>query len=238
MPDWYYGLSKAPKGSIAVIPLKGVVMKYDYCGAPGTKTIANWMIEADNNPNIIGIIQLIDSGGGSADGTLAYADCIKSLKKPVVTYIDGMACSAAYWAASPSKEIYASSPIDIVGSIGTYLTLYDFREYLKAEGISEHIIYATKSTLKNDEYKKAIGDEGNEPNYQPMLDNYLDPINEAFINAVRKNRKALAQLPLNHDLFKGQSPLAKDAVGTLIDGVKPFSFALNRVKILANQANS
>ncbi len=112
-------LSDAPKGSIAIIPVKGVIMKDDWCGEPGTETMGNWLKEAYNNENIVGVLLDIDSGGGSVDGTGEFAQIIENRNKPVVAFCSGLIASAAYWIGSSCDMIVISFETVEVGSIGT-----------------------------------------------------------------------------------------------------------------------
>lgn len=220
-PSVYYGFDKAPQGSVAVIPLHGAVMKYDYCGEFGITTLSRWIAEADAHPNIVGIILSTDSPGGSVNGTYDFSQLLMNTRKPIVTYAHGMICSAAYWAGSSTKRIIASNPTVIVGSIGTYLTLYDFAEQLKQDGIAVHEIYADKSSDKNKDVRDAF-----EGNYETLKKNMINPINEEFLSAVKRNRfdKGLNEAAV----LTGKTFLAKqainygliDQIGTLADAVK------------------
>lgn len=58
-----YELAPTQTGSIAVIPLMGAVMKQDYCGALGTRSIVSLFQSAQQNPNINGVILYTDSPG-------------------------------------------------------------------------------------------------------------------------------------------------------------------------------
>lgn len=215
-------INKAPKGSVAVTPLSGVVMKHNFCGAPGTKTLAAWMQEADDNNNIIGHILKVDSGGGSVDGTLDFAESIKSLNKPVVTFIDGMMASAAYWAGSSGKHIMAGNAICETGSIGTYFSFMDDSEANKAAGLNDITVYATDSTEKNIDVREAI--KGNLEPLQARVDRY----NDAFLSAVKKNRYGKG---LNTEkTLKGQLHMTDDAIKFgLVDSMGSFQDAINKV---------
>ena len=62
------------------------------------------MAEADGNANIIGHILYTNTPGGSAAGVEKFAEFITGLSKPVVAFVDGMACSAGYWLASAAQR--------------------------------------------------------------------------------------------------------------------------------------
>jgi len=78
------GFNTAEVGSVAVIPICGTIMKYDYCGSPGTDTLSSWLKSAIASPQIDAIVLCINSGGGSVEGTGEFADLIKSSTKTVL----------------------------------------------------------------------------------------------------------------------------------------------------------
>ena len=218
-------LSKAPQGSIAVTPLHGVVMKEDFCGAPGTKTLSALMELADGSPNISAHILHTDSPGGSANAMFDMTEVLKRLNKPVLTFVDGMMASAAYGIGSTSKHIMASHAMNSIGSIGTYITLYDYAKAMEMEGIREITIYATKSTEKNADYRAALdGDE------KPMLAT-VDKYNEAFLSVVRRNR--FSKNLNESETLKGQLHFTPEALSSgLIDSVGSFPEAIQKVQSL------
>ena len=108
------------------------------------------------NKNIKGVVLKIDSGGGSGDAMRLMADTISDRNKPVVAFIDDNACSAAYGIASGCDIVVANSNTAYVGSIGTYISIADYTEYLKKEGISIIEVYATASKDKNIEVREAL----------------------------------------------------------------------------------
>lgn len=213
------GFSNAPKGSIALINISGAVMKYDFCGATGTQSIMAMIDQANQADNIDAIVLQIDSPGGAVDGTEQLANKIKSSSKPVVAYVNGMMASAAMWFGSAAAYRIASSTTDMIGSIGTMSSWRDYKKAAKASGVTYHEVYASKSTHKNIESRAA---DSEEPNYQPLIDNILDPMNEQFIAAVQKNIKGI-----NEEVFTGAIYLAEKAkemglinqIGTLADAV-------------------
>ena len=200
-------------------------MKYDYCGSPGTTSMNSLLKEADASENIIAHVLLIDSPGGSADGTLQFSESIKSLNKPVYAMINGMCASAAYWIASSAKEIYASSKLDIIGSIGTYLTLLDYSDQLEADGIKVHEIYATKSTDKNADYHAALKGE-----YDAIRKSMIDPFNEAFTSSIKQNRSKKPGFDAGETLT-GKTFMTTDAIKFgLVDGIMTIEQLINKIK--------
>ena len=219
------GFSFAPKNSVAVVSLSGPVMKDDWCGDAGTRTMGNWMQEADSNPNIIGTVLVMDTPGGAVDGTPNFADLIKSLNKPVVGLIDSRCCSAGMWIISATDHIMSTHAINEVGSIGTMCSLRDYSGLYESKGIKDHVIYATNSTDKNKPYHDALKGD-----YSAIIEQ-LDQLNEMFTSTIKKNRwnKGVTKEELT-----GKTYLAKDAIGKgLVDSIGSFSDAVNLVKKLS-----
>lgn len=221
-------IKSAPRGVVCVTPLTGVVMKEDWCGAPGTKTLNAWMLEADRNENVIAHILLVDSPGGSADATLDFSESIKSMNKPVIAFVDGLMASAAYWIGSSAKHIMASNALNQIGSIGAYQRVLDFSSKMEKEGIKEHIVYATESTEKNKEIRELL--DGNDAPMRAVIDQY----NNAFMSSVKRNRfgKNLNE----SQTLKGQLHMTDKALEFgLIDSVGSFADA---VQLAINSSKS
>lgn len=202
---------KAPKNSIAIMSMIGAITKYDQtCGGAGTITKNNIIARALQNENIKGLILLSDSPGGEAFAGKRIADTIASQSKPVYTVVDGLCASAMYHVAAVTK-IFATSPMDKIGSIGTLITLADYSAYFESKGIKMLELYATESTEKNTEVREAL-----KGNIKP-LQRYLNAINDAFVSDVKNARGTSITDP---DAYKGKTFLAADALTAgLIDGI-------------------
>lgn len=216
----------AVDNGVAVINLRGAIMKYDYCGSPGTQSIIKTIQDANNNPAINSIVLQIDSPGGSVDGTQQLANAVKNSDKPVVAYINGKMASAAMWIGSAAQTRIASSNTDIIGSIGTMASWNDYKGYYEKIGIKSHEVYATASTHKNLDFREASSG-----NYEPLIKNSLDPLNNEFIDNIKSN------LP-NADptVFNGAHYIAKDAKKKgLVDKIGTFESAVKTAMQLGKQ---
>jgi protease-4 len=227
---YYDGFKDAPRGSIGIIPIQGVMMKHDYCGDAGSMTNAARVAEANNNPNIEAIVLKIDSPGGMVNGLPTLYDAIKNSKKPVLAFIDdGGMYSAAYYVASAADEIYSSNTVNGVGSIGTMQSIMDYREYLAKEGIKQIDIYAPQSTEKNKEYRELMDKENQAP-----LKSILKVYAQDFIDRVIEGRGDRLNVGSDHSAFKGAVYRATEAVEMgLIDGIMPLAQVLQRAAELA-----
>ena len=119
---------------VAHVPIWGTMTKKGGMSAEGTQTtIAR--INAANEANEVSSILLdIESNGGTVDGMAALGDAIRGSHKPVVAYVDAVAASAAYWAATGADTIFASRNSD-VGSIGVTMSYLDYSDQNAKEGI-------------------------------------------------------------------------------------------------------
>lgn len=216
----------APKGSVAVVELSDAVTKHDYCGIAGTKTLGNLIAQANASPNIDAIVLVMDTPGGSVDGTEVFSNVIKSSAKPVVVYVDGMMCSAGMWIGSAAKHIMASSQTDVVGSIGVMCSFADYSEYYKKAGIKVHTVYADQSKHKNHEYIEALKE-----NYKPMKQDSLNVLADMFIATVKENR---GNKITSDEVFTGHTYFTSDAIKLgLVDSVGSLSNAIQLAADLA-----
>lgn len=207
--------------SVAIIPVSGPLMKSDYCGDLGTASLRSLTQMADNEDSVKCIVFAIDSPGGTVDGTKAFADTIKSSAKQTICLVDGMMCSAAYWIGSSCDEIYSSSPLDIIGSIGTMCGVVDRSKANEKDGIVVREYYATDSKDKNKMFSDAADGNG-----KALISEMLDPMNDSFMNTVRVNRGP----KLDENTLTGKTYLANVAVKNgLVDGIKSMDEILSAV---------
>lgn len=187
MEDNRSPFADAPEGSVAIIPVKGTLMKYGTMCDYGTAELAAIMTEAANSKNIAAIVLDIDSGGGAVDAVAPMVQAIKrikEMKKPVTASID-LACSAAYWIASEADYLVADNSISAeVGSIGVMMSFMDMTQYYEKQGVKLHTIYSSHSADKNLSFQKALENE-----YDMIREEDLDPLAIGFQNAVKENRK-------------------------------------------------
>lgn len=224
---------------IGVINLNGPITKNGGTSTQGTKQISEQMLYLALDNRIKGFIIKADSGGGSSNAVNILVDTINEIKqtKPVYTVIekDGMLASAAYGIASATNKIYAENGNAIVGSVGTMISFGSYPHgTVEPDGFKHITLYASKSTKKNIAFEEAI----NNDNYELIINDMLDPINESFINMVQANRPVLAGT--NFD--DGNDTFANKAIGTFIDGIASFNevvqMVLNDTKSLNINNNS
>jgi signal peptide peptidase SppA len=126
---------------VGIVRVMGVMVRRadaidEWFGMAGTDKIREKIEDAAANPNVSTIVMLIDSPGGEVDGLAELADSVRAAagRKRVIAQVEGMAASAAYMTASQATEIVAGR-MDMIGSIGTRLTLFDTSKMAERWGI-------------------------------------------------------------------------------------------------------
>jgi signal peptide peptidase SppA len=224
----YNPFEGATPGSTAILGISGPIMKYDNCGDPGTKTYSSILDKAQSNPNINSVVLVIDSPGGTVDGTMDLATKVKNFSKPIVVYVDGLMASAAYWIGSGAKEIIVNNETSTLGSIGTMISFADMQPKWEKEGVVFHYITADASVDKNKDFLEA------RKNNYDLLKEKLNSINDLFVAGVTENRAGKLDIK-KYNVLTGKTYLGADAVAAgLADAINTFEYAVERAQALAN----
>lgn len=221
---------KAPEGSVAVIDLRGDMIKEGTWCSYGTEEIAAAMRAAASSDKVIGIRLDIDSGGGAVDAIAPMLDAIsfaQSQGKPVVACCD-LCASAAYYVACHCDEIVADNDISAeFGSIGVMMQFPDYAKYYEQKGIKVHTIYSDLSTHKNAPFEAALKGE-----YKSIKEEMLNPLARKFQQAVKSHRPNLDTKV--DGILNGRMFFAKDALKYgLIDKIGNHEVATSEVQRLA-----
>ncbi len=209
--------------SSAIIKMMGSLMKsQSSMGGTSTVQLRRDIRQAAADPEVSGILIAADSPGGTTAGTDDLATDIRAARKvkPVIGHIDDLAASAAYWALSQCDAIYANCRNAMIGSIGTYVSVYDQSEAFSKDGIKAHL-FATGPL-------KGAGTPGTKLTKEQAayFQTLTDQSQASFDDAVRRGRgltdKQLA------DVRTGAVWLAEEAQGRkLIDGVQSIGKTLD-----------
>jgi len=214
------------KRKVAVVPIKGPLMKDDqWCGPAGMASIGAYIKELDNDDNIDAILLHIDSPGGTVDGTMDLAEIVANTTKPVVAFADGLMASAAMWIGSAANEIIASNKKTEIGSIGVMLSFADLQPAYEKLGVKFHMIVADQSKDKN-----RIYEDLRQGKYEEYKKEVLNPLAADFISAIKQNRPGVKD-----DQLTGKVFFAEDLVGSLVDSIGNFDYAVQRASELAAQ---
>jgi len=182
----YFDLEEAPEGVVAVIPLKGSMMKYGGWWHYGTTEIAAMIIEAAQSSKVVAIVIDGDTGGGHVNSIapLLHATFeVQKIGKPIIGSGDLIA-SAGYYFFAAFDSIIANNNISAeFGSIGVMMTFWDVIPYYEKEGFKYHEIYSNHSEEKGKAWQLAL-----EGKYDQIKEEELDPLAIQFQNDVKKFR--------------------------------------------------
>lgn len=222
------GWSKASKGSFAFHNITGPLIHYGWCD-DGTHELHQSFKEAENTPNISGHFFFMDTPGGQADGIKEFAETIKNSTKPVVAFVNGgMIASGGVWIASAADEIFCSSELCYVGSIGAYSTLIDTTERDQRDGVKRIVIKARQSKDKNTVYE--LAKSGDEKALAELKDD-VSVLAQHFIDSVSQNR---SEKLTTQEWNTGKMYHAGKAVEMgLVDGILSFESTVNRLEQLS-----
>jgi len=130
----------------AIIPVRGPIMKRAswlsrLYGAARTQAIEQLVTLAVDDKDVKQVVLSIDSPGGSVSGLSELGDALDVLRqrKKIVSHIDGLGASAAYYIASHTDKVYAERTA-LIGSIGTIMVMYDWSGMFQDAGIKPVVI--------------------------------------------------------------------------------------------------
>lgn len=226
-------LSEAQKGpgylvsgkGIATIELNGPMTKYptsfqEMFGGTSTLRTREALRAAVRDPGVRGILLKIDSPGGTVAGTADLADAVRAAdsKKPVFAYAEDLCCSAAYWAASGARRVYANST-GTVGSIGTFAVVQDTSGMYEQAGVKVHVVSSAPF--------KGAGTDGAPVTEEHLAEfqRHIVELNDLFVNAVAKGR----HMPIARarELADGRVHVGSNAQAAgLVDAIAPLETAM------------
>lgn len=134
------GLPVRTYGSTALVSTIGPMMKnpgyWAHYGVASTSATRAAIMSAGADVDIESIVWRMDTPGGSTDGLAELNDTVEQVAKvkPVIVQVDGMCASAGLYATSHATEIRAGR-MDMIGSIGTRMMLYDYSKAFEDAGI-------------------------------------------------------------------------------------------------------
>lgn len=167
--------------------------------------IAQMTLDAQNDPDVEKIAYIINSPGGEVDGVDSLGQLIKAVEKPTVSYVDNMATSAAYWIASQTDKIVATSPTAEFGSIGVIVAGIDTTGVWENMGAKRILIASTDAPEKKLSYQLDTK-EGEE-----SMIKRLDALHTVFAERVADGRNTTAD-EVNENFGRGGVVSAEEAL--------------------------
>jgi signal peptide peptidase SppA len=208
----------AIQDGVAILPLEGVIAKKanlfsQISGGVSTELAARDLRDAMADPAVHSIALLIDSPGGTVDGTQALADIVRASTKPIVTLASGTMASAAYWIGSAANAAYIADITTIVGSIGVVATHTDVSAAEEKDGIKTTEIFAGKFKRIASNYAPLT------PEGRQTMQDQVDYTYSLFVSAVATNRGVSTDTVLSN-MADGRIFIGQQAIDAgLVDGV-------------------
>ena len=172
---------------VAVISIRGGLISETsfmsrWMGVASYQDIQEAVAFAANDGETKLILLNIDSPGGSAKGCKATAEMIRRVNdhvKPVVTFTNGMACSAGYWLFCAGQQRVIGEDAQ-VGSVGAIIVHTEHSAQLQQEGV-------TVTVKRSAPYKAlATSVERLTPEASKELDDELEYLHEKFVDGISK----------------------------------------------------
>jgi protease-4 len=125
---------------VAVIPIVGTLVHATAGSLLGNSAsdaaLVAQLQEAQNNPQVAGVVLRIDSPGGDVEAAEAVWRAVRDLRrhKPVVASLADVAASGGYYIAAAAQPIFAQ-PNSLTGSIGIFTLRPDLSGFLEWIGV-------------------------------------------------------------------------------------------------------
>ena len=212
--------NKWVSGSIAVIPLSGIMLKETYWWGNGVDDIAELIRLAYLSDKISAVIIKANTPGGSTDSLYRIQEVLSEKLKPTFGYIDGMCASCGYVALSYTDKIYAINKMVSVGGIGVYARMVVPNKENSMYKVIE--VYPEESKDKNLEVREAV--KGNE---KPLKEE-LSKLALYIRDTVKGNRPGISDDTMTGKLYYGYEA---ESLG-MIDGIKKLSDLISEIEKL------
>jgi len=149
-------------------------------GGTSTEQMRTQFREAMDDREAESILLVIDSPGGTVDGTQEFAEEIFRArgKKPIKAVALGTIASAAYWIGAAADELYLASDTTVAGSIGVVATHVDVSRAEDRIGVKTTEITAGKFKRIASQYAP-LSQEG-----RTAMQEMVDDIYTAFVHDV------------------------------------------------------
>ena len=215
---------------VAIIPIEGVLAKRmnlftEISGGTSMQLIERDFKAAMEDPQVKSILLVIDSPGGTVDGTEELGSLIfrNRGRKAITAYADSLMGSAAYWIGSAADEIVMSGDTTQVGSIGVVATHLDVSKAEESAGYKTTEIVAGKYKRIASSYAP-LSEEG-----RATIQDIVDHLYSVFVRGVAMNRGVSEEKVLN-DMADGRIFLGQKAIKAgLVDRMETLDETIGRM---------
>lgn len=213
---------------INVVVVDGPVTRDGDGCSYGTKDFRDQVMYANQIPQVIGHLFLINTPGGQAscrnDYEMMIEDC-RQAGKPTVAFVDGMCCSSGVNLACRCDRVVVMNPRDEFGCIGTMAAFWAVaHDTVSQDGYRYVELVGKDCPEKNDWYREAAKGE-----YE-KLQAELDRDTEQFHQTVRENRPLVTA-----DMLTGKVFEAQEVIPALVDEIGDMNRAIECIYELANE---
>lgn len=212
---------------IGVIDINGTLMKRGTSLSSSSSLIRLRQVvrAAAKDPEIDAILLRMDSPGGTLSGTQELAQEVRKARdaKPVYGFVEDLCASACYFVGSQCERIYANTPTAVVGSIGTFIGLYDYSEAAAKEGIKAIVIKS--GSLKGAGFPGTEITDAQKAYWQEIVDGAQKEFNATVASGRGRKAEQVAS-----EWATGRVYMAQEAVAMgMIDGVKSFDAVVSEL---------
>jgi signal peptide peptidase SppA len=223
------------RGGVAVIPVTGTITKRAYglsamSGVRTTLDIQNDIQSALDNSAVSGIVLSIDSPGGTVDGTKELADFIAKAKdvKPIVSYVDGLMASAAYWIGCQATSIVCYDTAK-VGSVGVVVKHQEASKVEEKLGVVTTFIYQGKYKVAGNQHEALSAED------KAYIQGHVDTYYSMFVDSVAEGR-GIDRDTVIKDIALGSVFIGKDALAiNLVDSIGNMNDAISLARKLGEE---
>ncbi len=196
-------------GSIGIVTIAGVIDKHvstmdlDCYGGCDLADVDAALGRCADDPSIEHVILAINSPGGSCMGTPETAARVAALanNKEVITFVDGVCASAAYYIGSQADLIIAT-PSSVLGSIGVYIAIMDESRAMEMEGYKIELVKSGTFKAMGASFKTLTPEE------RAIYQATSDEIYAEFTSTVNAKRPLVASETMQGQCFRGAKALA------------------------------
>lgn len=213
---------------INVVVIDGPVTRDGDGCSYGTKDFRDQVMYANQIPQVVGHLFIINTPGGQSscrnDYEMMINDC-RQAGKPTVAFVDGMCCSSGVNLACRCDRVVVMNPRDEFGCIGTMAAFWAVaHDTVDQDGYRYVELVGKECPEKNDWYREAAAGE-----YE-KLQAELDRDTEQFHQTVRENRPLVTA-----DMLTGKVFEAQEVMPALVDEIGDMNRAIECVFELANE---
>lgn len=179
------GARPAAVGSVAVIPIHGVIAHRPQSMGTSVMDIREMVAQARASQDVVGVLYDHDSPGGEVTGVPELAADIRALaaEKPSLALANGMMASASLWLGAAAGEVWVTPSGQGAGSIGVWTAHEDWSAWFAKEGIAVTEMTAGKFKTEGAPWKPLT------PEAQQFIQARVDEVYAWFISDVAADRK-------------------------------------------------